>query len=485
MADINDLTQNVNIWDESKTKAVTVTTDGSKQRLDVNCGEITINDPFKEYSDVSSYSDLLTISNPGTINTIDTYVSYYGENSIVADSLIHTNTPTESILQIVRLSHDNVTGGTFILSLPSSSVSTVVDDFESGVSDWNSSSPEILVSQSTTSSEGNYSMGLQTSRNAKNTYVNRHYSTPQDWSGYSVINFDYRASNTYIRWALEISDGTNTLRSNNFSTNSANTWKSKSIQISSMTEQGSGITDLSAITDIRFVCTRDGYSWSYDNNFFDNLRVEAYSDTTFNFSFYDFGTTAEPTSLSQGSLVQLDNGDTSLSVEVTQSDRHRKIIRGTIGINNPLTKGNYYGILITGTGVGVWGDNSNQSYVSGKTYTVDSSDNLSVIANKSMAFKLDFAPDDLYLTKTILAVDKDPQLTTFTLGKKTNNDLSSLLMGDFLPLLKGNVTFNPDKYLKISRGDIMVLQADHDINSSLEYCSILYKYITKPIVRYN
>ena len=35
MADLNDLTQNVNIWDDAKSKAVTITTDGAKERLDV------------------------------------------------------------------------------------------------------------------------------------------------------------------------------------------------------------------------------------------------------------------------------------------------------------------------------------------------------------------------------------------------------------------------------------------------------------------
>jgi hypothetical protein len=35
MADLNDLTQNVNIWNDDKSKSVTVTTDGAKERLDV------------------------------------------------------------------------------------------------------------------------------------------------------------------------------------------------------------------------------------------------------------------------------------------------------------------------------------------------------------------------------------------------------------------------------------------------------------------
>lgn len=38
MADLNDLTRNVNIWDDSKSKSVTITTDSAKERLDVDIG---------------------------------------------------------------------------------------------------------------------------------------------------------------------------------------------------------------------------------------------------------------------------------------------------------------------------------------------------------------------------------------------------------------------------------------------------------------
>lgn len=46
MADINDLTQNVNIWNDAKSKSVTVTTDGAKERLDCNMdgSEVVITD---------------------------------------------------------------------------------------------------------------------------------------------------------------------------------------------------------------------------------------------------------------------------------------------------------------------------------------------------------------------------------------------------------------------------------------------------------
>lgn len=42
MADQNDPTQNVAIWDNAKSKAVTVTTDGAKERLDCNIDGSTV-----------------------------------------------------------------------------------------------------------------------------------------------------------------------------------------------------------------------------------------------------------------------------------------------------------------------------------------------------------------------------------------------------------------------------------------------------------
>jgi hypothetical protein len=55
MADLNDPTINVNLWNDDKSKSVTVTTDGPKERLDVNAnieGSVTISttQPRWDYS---------------------------------------------------------------------------------------------------------------------------------------------------------------------------------------------------------------------------------------------------------------------------------------------------------------------------------------------------------------------------------------------------------------------------------------------------
>jgi hypothetical protein len=81
MADLNDLTQNVNLWNDDKSKSVTVTTDGAKERLDVNAsieGSVTISStiPRWNYSATSVGLtngvdfDVLTIG-PGITGFID------------------------------------------------------------------------------------------------------------------------------------------------------------------------------------------------------------------------------------------------------------------------------------------------------------------------------------------------------------------------------------------------------------------------------
>ncbi len=72
MADLNDLTTNVNIWNDEKTKAVTVTTDGSKERLDVNVnsgGGVALQ-RFTPVIDHSSSSVSLNTSTDTTLLTV-------------------------------------------------------------------------------------------------------------------------------------------------------------------------------------------------------------------------------------------------------------------------------------------------------------------------------------------------------------------------------------------------------------------------------
>jgi len=99
MSDINDLTQNVNIWNDAKSKSVTVTTDGAKERLDVEAtivgGTFTLTaftpkvdfDVSDTVLNTSTDTTLLTFSGTGKIDfiAIEGSVSSY-EVTIEIDS---------------------------------------------------------------------------------------------------------------------------------------------------------------------------------------------------------------------------------------------------------------------------------------------------------------------------------------------------------------------------------------------------------------
>ena len=81
MADINDQTQNVNIWNDDKSKAVSVITDGAVERLavDVNSGEGVQLQLFKPHFDFDTSltalsqtvdTELFSTSNQGKIDFI-------------------------------------------------------------------------------------------------------------------------------------------------------------------------------------------------------------------------------------------------------------------------------------------------------------------------------------------------------------------------------------------------------------------------------
>jgi len=93
MADLNDPTVNVNLWNDDKTKSVTVTTDGVKERLDCNMdgSEIIISDSesatkYQMKTDYDAVGDLLNVitdtilhSETGT-GTLD-FVAITGSNA--------------------------------------------------------------------------------------------------------------------------------------------------------------------------------------------------------------------------------------------------------------------------------------------------------------------------------------------------------------------------------------------------------------------
>jgi len=106
MADLNDRTQNVNIWDDAKTKAVTVTTDGSKERLDIHA----LIDPLGNAGTPVHAYNLDTDSDVG--DTIVTYTVTTGKSLYIYQWGISDNSYGTYQLRINGTSKDAVVNET-------------------------------------------------------------------------------------------------------------------------------------------------------------------------------------------------------------------------------------------------------------------------------------------------------------------------------------------------------------------------------------
>ena len=98
MADINDPTVNVNLWNDAKTKSVTVTTDGAKERLDCNMdgSEVIISDSeaATRYQLKSDYD----VSGIALNTSTDTQLYTFSGEGVI--DLVAVNSPTSSNWEI-------------------------------------------------------------------------------------------------------------------------------------------------------------------------------------------------------------------------------------------------------------------------------------------------------------------------------------------------------------------------------------------------
>jgi len=95
--DLNDLTTNVNIWNDAKTKSVTVTTDGAHERLDVNVdGAVSI-----DYDESPTKYQLKTHKDTAgtTVTTSDTTLFTFSGQGVI--DLVAVNSVTSSNWGIV------------------------------------------------------------------------------------------------------------------------------------------------------------------------------------------------------------------------------------------------------------------------------------------------------------------------------------------------------------------------------------------------
>jgi len=179
MSDDPNVTDNMTIWNEEGTKSVTVTTDGAKERLDVDA---------KVTSAVNPIGDALRIGHatPSATQSVA---------AATETDLISVSVPSDKIYNIHKWHYGSEAAGKAgLFLLTTSGDTTFIDDMED-VTDWTPTPGGHTISLNTDGAfitQGSGSMKSEyVDTPASGTYdAVKTYGSVQDWSGSTSMSID-------------------------------------------------------------------------------------------------------------------------------------------------------------------------------------------------------------------------------------------------------------------------------------------------------
>lgn len=441
------------------------------------------------YTYISTANSDMNIYRQGGVNSYILYPNFISENQQYSNDLVYTNTATTNNLQIFKPALDtNLYGVELVLG--TSGAETTIDTFDSSVTtNWISSDTSNTVRSAEASIvyEGSGSMEV-TTRFPKSLgdYVRRTISAT-DYSSATSFSFAFRSSNINQQWRFRISDGTNTLQSPIFSAQTVNTWSVIEFDIEEFTEITAGTTNTAAITRLEFYVVNNTTS----TNYFDILKRITATSLMCEVELYDFGTTANPTNISQGSLITSDRSETSIIFEVFRGVRRRykiEFLKGVLTSNN-LTEGNYYGILIKTEGIIVYG-HSTTAYSSGKNYSIVTSTGALTDTTNSAFFGIYTIPDICFLTTGIFSSSQstgDSSINLFVSDSESTHNIVQQLINEY-HIVSDNINqfSTGNRIISIPKGYNIRVDINHDVSAeNFTKLSATGIYIRKPIPRNN
>lgn len=435
---------------------------------------------------VHSNSTTLHITNFGGINSKTYSPQVIVEGAPEGTDEIVTATTTAKYLQVFRLDSNNIKD--IIGSFKTNPLTSLIDNFDSGVtSNWISDSGNITVSaESNIVYEGTGSMRVRTrNNNAVGDSVNRTFGTAQDLSDIFSLNFHYRTEDNQVIWSMIVEDDTGKQsKSVDFSAPTNNNWAEINLVKDSFTDLQVNSTDWSNIKKIIWYC--EVTHGKNDDHYFDILNSYTEVSTgNISISYYDFGTNANPTSLSQGTLLTSDDGNTIMSGDFNAPVRTKGEMDFTIGVKsgNEITPGNYYGVYIELTNITIYGSNT-QTYQSGKFYSVDNSNNL-IDENKTLYFGIYSVPSEWSIKHFHFranAIGKETEIYVTSLD--SNGSVHESEISDLKFVAETNLVFQIEDETILHKDDILRLTAFHDVNSDVTYISFNLEFSYKNFVRY-
>lgn len=261
----------------------------------------------------------------------------------------------QRIIQIVKAVEDDLYDIYFSVQGTTNVSKLSIDNFNSYANTtalraiWIQSGPLLNVQLVTTGTyEGGKSMTLDFKNNI-GQYVQRTYSTNQDWTSYYSFNFWHASSafTTSSNMRIRIGDNVGNFMYYDIPVGIFLAWHQHIIPFALFTVETAQV-NLGAITTIRFVVLTYG---SASTEYFDLIELDPNVDANnyIETRIYNFGSTLPSTGTVIPTPMTFDDGSTFIKNFI-------KLVRNIIRVecslghpysnNTPLTIGNYYGIEI-------------------------------------------------------------------------------------------------------------------------------------------
>lgn len=323
-----------------------------------------------------------------------------GESNMRGDSVIATLEPgSDHILQVFRASTDNVNSVFLMCRAEGSQTDNLIsfDGYASSVAlnaDWlKTLAATTLTLNTTLYNTSPNSMQIE----AKNPQsvgglIYRSFASEVNMAGYLNLEMWWYFP-VSGQFTVMIRDANNNEATYTFNDGGIlNQWQM--IDASFLLFDNVGTVDLSRITQIGFYCDIIQTA----NYLVDSISLEGNIGLSLETSMqlYDFGTTADPSSLADGTALTFDNGQTEITFEMKSYDAVRKAKKFQYGVmdnSKKLTIGNYYGVLIKAPTENLknhYNGTDFQRYSSGKMYVVDATSGVMTDTTNSLGFIINY-----------------------------------------------------------------------------------------------
>ena len=363
-----------------------------------------------ESADTQTHSfETFIIGNKGQANIFTYRPVFQNENVADNNDIVATldNTSTSYLVQLFRASSTNV--NTVAVTTNAVPVGTLEDNFSTG---WVSSSPskitvsfDTVIYNNTDLDTSSSSTQLALGNNITGVTVAKTVS--ENWTTVSTFSLWFRAT-ALLEMYIRLSDGTNSA-TYNFVNTVTNSFQQKIFDLNDP-DSTSGILNIAAITSVTFG-TYTGGNLTGQFAWLDALESQVAPSPLY-LQLWEFETNLHPDSLSLGTVLTLDDGNTDLQIgsELVKAAQRVNLRYGVTNAANKLKFGNYYGLVFYNKGVGVhniYGSVSEKIYEHGNTFTSPSSGGALTNVNTSVYFCI-FAHKDCYIRTIYNSADFNP-----------------------------------------------------------------------------